>query len=229
MGTLLSRLSFSYFTLHFSWVICKFWWEFDEFQVKTEDGYNLSMQRAPVGWTGEMPGKRLPVLLRHGLLVIMAVMCGLQILVGPSIALGIKHSASVLQLFSLYIISVSLFCFCFVKLVIFFVMRYHINAILLVLLGLVMGWIGSFPPYFIICMTSGTKAAFCWAFSGNFDWFGLFFWRLVAKHVEISFISNSIAYAGQMTSPLATNVVNSNQLLVMIESSLQQQILQPQR
>lgn len=36
-----------------------------------------------------------------------------------------------------------------------------------------------FPPYFIICMTSGTKAAFCWAFSGEHTHLQLFHFFLV--------------------------------------------------
>lgn len=39
-------------------------------QVTTGDGYILSMQRIPVGLSGGTPGKRVPVLLQHGLLMV---------------------------------------------------------------------------------------------------------------------------------------------------------------
>ncbi|XP_075670736.1 triacylglycerol lipase 2-like [Castanea sativa] len=39
------------------------------FQVTTQDGYILSMQRIPEGRSGKTPGKRPPVLLQHGLMM----------------------------------------------------------------------------------------------------------------------------------------------------------------
>ncbi|CAL5403402.1 unnamed protein product [Camellia sinensis] len=41
----------------------------EEHKVTTRDGYILSMQRIPVGRSGETQGKRTPVLLQHGLLM----------------------------------------------------------------------------------------------------------------------------------------------------------------
>lgn len=43
---------------------------FKLFQVTTQDGYILSMQRIPAGRSGKTVGKRLPVLLQHGLLMV---------------------------------------------------------------------------------------------------------------------------------------------------------------
>lgn len=43
---------------------------FDRFQVTTQDGYILSMQRIPEGRSGKTPGQRPPVLLQHGLLMV---------------------------------------------------------------------------------------------------------------------------------------------------------------
>jgi len=40
------------------------------FQVTTEDGYILSLQRIPVGRSGGTRGNRPPVLLQHGLLMV---------------------------------------------------------------------------------------------------------------------------------------------------------------
>ncbi|KAM7498361.1 hypothetical protein LguiA_022775 [Lonicera macranthoides] len=44
-------------------------YECEEHTVTTGDGYILSMQRIPVGLSGGPPGKRVPVLLQHGLLM----------------------------------------------------------------------------------------------------------------------------------------------------------------
>ncbi|KAG6717587.1 hypothetical protein I3842_04G108200 [Carya illinoinensis] len=41
----------------------------EEHSVATQDGYILSMQRIPEGQSGKTPGNRLPVLLQHGILV----------------------------------------------------------------------------------------------------------------------------------------------------------------
>lgn len=44
--------------------------KFNGFQVTTQDGFILSLQRIPVGRSGESPGNRVPVLLQHGLLMV---------------------------------------------------------------------------------------------------------------------------------------------------------------
>ncbi|OVA20031.1 Alpha/beta hydrolase fold-1 [Macleaya cordata] len=41
----------------------------EEHTVTTQDGYILSLQRIPVGKSGETPGPRTPVLLQHGVLM----------------------------------------------------------------------------------------------------------------------------------------------------------------
>ncbi|KAF8414164.1 hypothetical protein HHK36_002163 [Tetracentron sinense] len=46
-----------------------------EHKVTTQDGYILSMQRIPVGRSGETPGDRPPVLLQHGLLMVSSDTC----------------------------------------------------------------------------------------------------------------------------------------------------------
>ncbi|KAL7185876.1 hypothetical protein ACSBR2_027770 [Camellia fascicularis] len=50
----------------------------EEHKVTTRDGYILSMQRIPVGRSGETQGRRTPVLLQHGL-----VMDGITWLLSP--------------------------------------------------------------------------------------------------------------------------------------------------
>ena len=40
------------------------------YQVTTQDGYILSMQRIPMGRSGEASSERAPVLLQHGLLMV---------------------------------------------------------------------------------------------------------------------------------------------------------------
>ncbi|XP_065039445.1 triacylglycerol lipase 2-like [Musa acuminata AAA Group] len=44
-------------------------YECQEYEVKTQDGYILTMHRIPQGRGGGSPGKRQPVLLQHGLLM----------------------------------------------------------------------------------------------------------------------------------------------------------------
>lgn len=40
------------------------------FQVTTQDGYILNVQRIPVGRSSEVSDDRVPVLLQHGLLMV---------------------------------------------------------------------------------------------------------------------------------------------------------------
>lgn len=43
----------------------------DAFQVTTQDGYILNMQRIPVGQSGGSMRNRPPVLLQHGLFMVI--------------------------------------------------------------------------------------------------------------------------------------------------------------
>ncbi|XP_020599594.1 triacylglycerol lipase 2-like, partial [Phalaenopsis equestris] len=49
-------------------VVRPYGYKCQEFEVTTEDGYILGMQRIPVGRNGVMGGDRQPVLLQHGVL-----------------------------------------------------------------------------------------------------------------------------------------------------------------
>ncbi|KAK7823096.1 triacylglycerol lipase 2 [Quercus suber] len=57
----------------------------EEHKVTTQDGYILGVQRIPVGMTNTT-ANRPPVLLQHGIFMIMDLMCGLEIIEAQNLA-----------------------------------------------------------------------------------------------------------------------------------------------